>query len=172
VTKPILSPKEFETELGTRRHGRVCLLDLGVPRNFDKRLKSLEGVYLYDIDDLGRLLAESREERQCEAQKAETIVELELDSFMKWLDGLALVPAIKNIRSSIEQLTYGELKRHRTWLASLEPADSARIESLTRSITNKLLHRMVCGLRESCEEATHPTCPTEIACNLLRGDER
>lgn len=148
----------------------MCLIDLGVPRNFDERLTSLEGVNLYDIDDIGAVVAESREEREREAQKAETIVELELDAFIKWLDELALVPAIKDIRSSIEQLRDAELERHRAWLASLEPADCARIESHTRGIANKLLHRVVCGLRESCGGATDSTYAAAIARNLLSSE--
>ena len=152
-----------------RGYRPVCLIDLGVPRNFDERLNSLEGVYLYDIDDLGGLVAESREEREREARKAEIIIEVELDSFMKWLDGLDLVPAIKDIRSSIEQLRCGELKPHRAWLHSLEPAECARIESLTRGLVNKLLHRVVCGLRENSEATTNPTSVAAIARHLLSG---
>jgi glutamyl-tRNA reductase len=170
VTRPVLDPTEFDSVVGERSYRPVCLIDLGVPRNFDERLNSLEGACLYDIDDIGDLVAESREEREREAQKAETIVNLELDSFMKWLDGLALVPAIKDIRSSIEQLRYGELKRHRGWLASLDPADCARIESLTRGIANKLLHRVVCGLRETCAGASDSAFTAEIARNLLSGE--
>jgi glutamyl-tRNA reductase len=157
VTRPVLGPEEFDRVVKRRGYRPVCLIDLGVPRNFDERLNSLEGVYLYDIDDLGGLVAESREEREREARKAEIIIEAELDSFMKWLDGLDLVPAIKDIRSSIEQLRCGELKPHRAWLHSLEPAECARIESLTRSLVNKLLHRVVCGLRENCDAATNST---------------
>lgn len=157
VTRPILGPKEFDRVAKGRGYRPVCLIDLGVPRNFDERMNSLEGVYLYDIDDLGGLLAESREEREREAPQAETIIEVELDSFMKWLDGLDLVPAINDIRSSIEQLRCGELKRHRAWLHSLEPAECARIESLTRGLVNKLLHRAVCGLRETYDATTNST---------------
>ena len=169
VTRPVLGPEEFDRVVKGRGYRPVCLIDLGVPRNFDERLKSLEGVYLYDIDDLGGLVAESREEREREARKAEIIIEVELDSFMKWLDGLDLVPTIKDIRSSIEQLRCGELKRHRAWLHSLEPAECARIESLTRGLVNKLLHRVVCGLRENCGATTNSTNAATIASHLLSG---
>jgi glutamyl-tRNA reductase len=169
VTRPVLGPEEFDGVVRARGSRPVCLIDLGVPRNFDERLNSLEGVYIYDIDDLGGLVAESREEREREARKAEIIVELELDSFIKWLDGLDLVPAIKDIRSSIEQLRCGELKRHRGWLDSLEPAACARIESLTQGLVNKLLHRVVCGLRENCGGRTDPTNAAAIARQLLSG---
>jgi glutamyl-tRNA reductase len=167
VTRPIIGPEELEAVVRERRYRPIFLIDLGVPRNFDERLNRIENTYLYDIDDLSGVVLESREEREREAQKAEIIVELELDSFMKWLDGLDLVPAIKDIRSSIERLRDGELERHRAWLAGLAPAERARIESLTRSLVNKLLHRVLSGLRENRAGAPDGAHAAEIARRLL-----
>jgi glutamyl-tRNA reductase len=167
VTRPVLGPEELEAVVRERRYRPIFLIDLGVPRNFDDRLNRIENTYLYDIDDLSGVALESREEREREAQKAATIVELELDSFMKWLDGLDLVPAIKDIRSSIERLRDGELERHRAWLAGLAPAERARIESLTRSLVNKLLHRVLSGLRENRAGAPDGVYAAEIARRLL-----
>ncbi len=69
-----------------------------MPRNFDERLNAIENVYLYDIDDLAAVVHKSRGEREREAEKAEEIVELELDAFWRWMNGLDLVPTIKDIR--------------------------------------------------------------------------
>jgi glutamyl-tRNA reductase len=167
VTQPVLGPAEFEAIVKERRYRPMFLIDLGVPRNFDQRLNSLENVYLYDIDDLGKVALESREEREREAQRAEPIVELELDSFMRWLEGLELVPAIKDIRSSIEQLRMRELERHRGWLAGLGSAERAHIEMLTRSLVNKLLHRVLSGLRDSHNGAPETASAAAIARRLL-----
>jgi len=172
ATRPVLGPEEFETILRERRYRPMFLIDLGVPRNFDERLNAMENVYLYDIDDLGAVVTESREEREREAQKAATIVELELESFLKWLDGLDLVPAIKDIRTSIERLRDVELDRHRVWLAGLEPTERARIESLTRGMVNKLLHRILSGLRNGNGSASTPDSlyAAEVARRLLCGE--
>lgn len=167
VSQAVLGPAEFEMLVKERRYRPIFLIDLGVPRNFDQRLNSLENVYLYDIDDLGKVALESRDEREREALRAEPLVELEVDSFMRWLEGLELVPAIKEIRSSIEQLRAGELERHRAWLAGLAPGERARIELMTRGLVNKLLHRVLSGLRDSRNAATEGAYAAAIARRLL-----
>jgi glutamyl-tRNA reductase len=170
VSTPVLGAAEFESVIKERRYRPTFLIDLGVPRNFDERLNALENVYLYDIDDLGKVALESRSEREREAQRAEPLVELEVDSFMRWLDGLELVPAIKDIRSSIEQLRAGELERHRAWLARLAPEERERIELMTRGLVNKLLHRVLSGLRESHNPATDGAYAAAVARRLLGSD--
>jgi glutamyl-tRNA reductase len=167
VSQPVFGPAEFEVVLRERRYRPIFLIDLGVPRNFDERLNSLENVYLYDIDDLGKIALESRDEREREARRAEPLIELEVDSFMRWLDELELVPAIKDIRSSIEQLRTSELQRHRAWLASLAPDERARIELITRSLVNKFLHRVLSGLRESRDAGAEGHHAAAIARRLL-----
>ena len=168
--KPVLGPEEFEGVIRERRYRPVLLLDLGVPRNFDERLNSIENVYLYDIDDLSAVVNESIGDREREAEKAESIVRLEVESFQKWLDGLDLVPAIRDIRSSVEQLRELELERHRAWLLTLAPAERERIESLTRGLVNKLLHRILSGIREGRAGGSDGVLAAEIARRLLSAD--
>jgi glutamyl-tRNA reductase len=167
VSQPVLGPAEFEIIVKERRYRPTFLIDLGVPRNFDERLNSLENVYLYNIDDLGKVALESRDEREREALRAEPLIELEVDLFMRWVERLQLVPAIKDIRSSIEQLRAGELDRHRAWLVGLAPGERARVELMTRSLVNKLLHRVLSGLRDSQNAAAEGAYAAAIARRLL-----
>ena len=135
-----------------------------------RRLNSMENVYLYDIDDLSAVINESIGDREREAEKAESIITLEVESFLKWLNELALVPAIRDIRSSVEQLRELELDRHRTWLMTLAPAERERIESLTRGLVNKLLHRILSGIREGHADRSDGIYTAEIARRLLSAD--
>ncbi len=170
VTKPIFGPEEFEAIIKERRYKPMFLIDLGVPRNFDERLNSIGNVYLYDIDDLGQVIDKTRAEREKEADKAEEIVEQELEAFERWMAGLDLVPTIKDIRYSIERLRELELGRNRGWIASLEPSERERVESLTRSLTNKLLHRILLGLRQGTNSADDNAYAAEVARRLLCGE--
>jgi glutamyl-tRNA reductase len=171
VSEPVLSTGECETIIKERRYRSMFLIDLGVPRNFDPKINELENVYLYDIDDLGSVAARSMAEREREAIRAEEIVELETDSFMRWLNGLEVVPAIKQIRSSIEELRLEELQRNYRWMAELDTADRARIESMTRGLVNKLLHRVLSAIREDSsgpEQAYAAEIARRILCTAPR----
>jgi glutamyl-tRNA reductase len=170
VTRPVIAPDEFEAIIKERRYKPIFLIDLGVPRNFDARMNSLENVYLYDIDDLAQVVHKSRGEREREAEKAEEIVEIELEAFWRWMNGLDLVPTIKDIRYSIDRLRDLELGRHRGWLSALEPAERERVEVLTRGLTNKLLHRILQGLRISGVNTPEGAYAAEVARKLLCGE--
>ena len=169
ATKPVLVAGEFESVVRERRYRPVFLIDLGVPRNFDERLNTLANVYLYDIDDLGQVVDKSRGEREREAEKAEQIVELEVESFWRWMNGLDLVPAIRDIRTSMERLREQELARHRGWLLELAPEERERVELVTRGLVNKVLHRILAGLRRR-ENALPDGAYAELARRLLCDD--
>src|SRR5262249_58273807 len=81
----ILNPARVHDVLRERKYRPLFLIDMSVPRNFDPAINDIDNVYLYDIDDLGGVAAENRDERGREAQKAEAIVEAEVDAFWKWL---------------------------------------------------------------------------------------
>jgi len=170
VNEPVLGPDDCDALVKERRYRPMLMIDLGVPRNFDARINAIENVYLYDIDDLGAVTARSREDREREALKGEAIVEAEADSFMRWLGGLDLVPAIKEIRSNIEQLRNDELGRHQGWLEALAPDDRARIEALTRGLVNKLLHRVLSTVRQGGADGPGPLHAAELARRLFCND--
>jgi glutamyl-tRNA reductase len=77
------------------------------------------------------------------------------------------VPTIKDIRVSIERLRDLELTRHRAWLKTLGPAERERIEMLTRGLVNKLLHRVMAGLRHHDRSSPEAIHTAEIARRLL-----
>lgn len=149
TNRPLLGRDDIEAALRERKYRPMFLIDLGVPRNFHEGLNQLDNVYLYNIDDLAAVTDNTRDGREREAQKAESIVELELESFWRWLSGLELVPAIKDIRANIERLREAELQRHRAWLSGLPADQRAHIETLSRGIVNKILHQILSELRRN-----------------------
>jgi len=147
---PVLGVAEFVEAIRTR-HGRpVFVIDLGVPRNVDPAVNRLDGVYLYDIDDLAGVAASNADERRRETMLAEAIVLEEQQRFDGWLLALQAVPTIRNLRTRAEAIRLGELQRVLKRL-NLDEAQRRGVESLTRSIVNKLLHAPVSRLRAEAE---------------------
>lgn len=144
----ILGPREVAAAMQERSRRPMFFVDLGVPRNFAPELNALESVYLYDIDDLGNVVTRAVDEREREAEKARQMVELETEAFLEWMERLHLVPTIKQICSSLEEIRQAELGRSRGWLAAMPAPDRERVYALTQSLVNKLLHRVLAGLRD------------------------
>jgi glutamyl-tRNA reductase len=148
--QPILTLPLVEAALHGRHSRPLFVIDIGVPRNADPQLESLDDVYLYDIDDLSSLARENAEQRQRESARAEAIVEEERQRFDGWLMALRAVPTIKHLRERAETIRSAELERalRREPLAG---ADAEALDQLTRSIVNKILHEPVSRLRREAE---------------------
>jgi len=167
IEKPVLMREDVEAVLRERRYKPMFLIDLGVPRNFDEQVNQLDNVYLYDVDDLDAVAQKTRSDREREAEKAESIVEEEVDAFQRWLSELDLVPTIKDIRFTMDRIRDSELERHRAWMRSLPAEERERIEALTRGLVNKLMHRVLLGLRDHSLGAPQNHYTAEIARRLL-----
>jgi glutamyl-tRNA reductase len=132
-----------------RRNRPLLILDLAVPRDVDPTAAKLPNVFLHDLDALGAIVAQSLEQRRAEIPKVETIVEEEVGRFMRWHRSLELKPTVTAFRSHFERIAHEELERHR---GRFRPEDLPAIESLTRGIVQKLLHRPTTRLSRSGED--------------------
>ena len=130
-----------------RRHRPMFLIDLAVPRALDPAANQLDNVYLYDIDDLERVVARNRGARAREADKAETIVDTEVEAFWRWFTSLDVVPTIVALRERVEVIRRREVERGLAALGAVDPQQREAIERLTQAIVNKVLHAPLTALR-------------------------
>jgi glutamyl-tRNA reductase len=144
----ILTPTLVHEVLRERKYRPFFLIDMSVPRNFDPAINAIDNVYLYDIDDLGGVAAVNRDERGREAEKAEAIVEAEVDAFWKWLASLDAVPTIVALRDKVEAIRRAELAKVLATLPGLSEADRGTLEAMTSAIVNKILHAPITHLKQ------------------------
>jgi glutamyl-tRNA reductase len=142
-----IRPAMVEEAMRERRGRPMLFIDLAVPRSIDPAVNALDGVYLFDVDDLDGVVAENRGARASEAVRAEAIVEAEVESFWKWLQGLDVVPTIVALRDKLEAIRQGEVERHLASLGPDDPRQREAVERITRAIVNKILHHPVTALR-------------------------
>ncbi len=148
--RPILTGELVAQARRKRRHQPLFIIDIGVPRNADPEIDQLDNVYLYDIDDLGSLASENVEQRRQETVRAEALVSEEQQRFDGWFAALRAVPTIKHLRAHVETIRGSEVEKTLAKL-SLGDSERERVEALTRSIVNKILHAPLSRLRREAE---------------------
>lgn len=136
----ILHARQVEEALARRMGRPLLLIDIAVPRDIDPTVQGMEGVHLYDVDDLHAVVENNLKERRRELAKVERIIAEEVDKFECRLRSLAVVPTIGEMRGRAERLRQAELARGAPYLAELDERQRQAVEAMTAAIVNKLLH--------------------------------
>jgi glutamyl-tRNA reductase len=152
----LLGPTAVGEVLRERKRRPMFFIDLGVPRNFDPRLNDLDNVFLYDIDDLEKVIEDNKDEREREAIKAESIVAQEVESFWSWLSSMEVTPTIVALRDKAEAMRRREVEKTLASLKELPPHAQQAIEALSVALTNKLLHPPLAYLKSSGRNGDGP----------------
>lgn len=137
----VLGAKKLKEVCKLRRYKPMFLIDIAVPRDIDPAANKLDGIYLYDVDDLQGVVQANLKERQKEAGKAELIVEAEVEQFCSWLATLEVTPTIVALRQKIDQIRQAELEKTLSGLNNLDDKQRKAIESMTSAMVNKILHQ-------------------------------
>jgi glutamyl-tRNA reductase len=136
----LLGADEVAVVMDARGGRPLLLIDLAVPRDIDHDCRAVDGVSLYDVDDLDAQVRRTRQVRRVEARKAEGIVEEEIQTFAGWLGSLEVLPTIAALREYGEALVTQLLAENDGRWEALTARDRARVEALARAAVNRLLH--------------------------------
>ncbi len=151
ATEPVLVPRLLKGAMKVRRWRPLVVVDIAVPRDADPAIAKLDGVYLFNIDDLERVVAENLKERQKEADSALAIVEQEVSELRRWMRAQRVVPTIRSLREHFHQIAKGEAERCIGGLG--QAAEQAEVQKAIRRmselIANKLLHTPLSALKAS-----------------------
>jgi len=148
----ILLKEEMKHVIEVRRNRPMFLIDIAVPRNVDPKVNDLDNVFLYDIDDLQRVVDENRQGRLQHAGQAEQIISDEVDRMLARLKAREATPTIVRLQEQLEQVRQAELERVRSRLAELTPQQQEALEALTRGIISKIAHAPIAELRRQATE--------------------
>ena len=143
-------------EVMDARDGRpMLLIDLAVPRDIDSACAELEGVSLYDIDDLQEVIARNRRVRQAEARKAEGIIEEEIQQFAAWLGSLEVLPTVAALRARADEIADQVLRENDGKWESASPRDRERVQALAQAVVNRLLHDPTMRMKDLRDDRVH-----------------
>ena len=136
---PIIGLGMIERAVAQRRHRPMFIVDLAVPRDVEPEIDRLDDVYVYTVDDLGKVVSQGLQSRQAAITQAETIIGLRVTDFADWLKQRDAVPTIQSLRDRANYLRDFELARA---LRHLHHGDDPEevLEMLAHGLTNKLVH--------------------------------
>jgi glutamyl-tRNA reductase len=148
----IFRPEHGQAFLHRRRNRPMFFIDIAVPRDVDPAMNNLDGIFVYDIDDLQQVAASHMAERTREATDAETLIAEEVNRFHQRLRTVTAAPAIVALQRRAEEIRQAELQRINARLATLTADQLAAVEALTRGLMNKFLHPPMQAIKQAARE--------------------
>lgn len=149
----VLDPSVLAEAVKSRIGTPMLLIDIAVPRDIDPAVKTLENVLLYDIDDLEGVAKTNRRLREGEVSKVAEIVDEEASRFMASWKARQATPAITALLSKAEAIRAEQFERTIKGMPGLSVEDRARLEAMSKSIVQKILHSPVAALKSNGGES-------------------
>jgi glutamyl-tRNA reductase len=150
--------REHGEQFLTRRKNRpMFFIDIAVPRDVAPEMGKLDGIFIYDIDDLQQAVSSHVADRRREAERAEAIITSEVENFEARLHTLDVVPTIVSLQDHLETIRQAEIDRVRGRLGPLSPEQEIAVEALTRGIISKVMHTPITTLKTAAREAEATT---------------
>ena len=134
--------------LRVRKQKPIFLIDMAVPRDIEPAVNEIENAYLYNMDDLQKVVNQNIKDREKEAERAEAIVSEEVAKFLHWHRSLEVTPTIIALRSRFEKIRKQELEKTLSLHPHFSDRERQSLEALTSAIINKILHEPVTLLKQ------------------------
>jgi glutamyl-tRNA reductase len=151
----IVGREELELVMSERQERPLLLIDIAVPRDIDPACGSLDGVSLYDIDDLHEVVERNINTRAEEVPQALEIVEQEIQRFARWLGQLDALPTVSALREHGNAIVEQVLAENAGRWETASTQDVARVEAVARAVMSRLLHEPTIRLRSFGEDRGH-----------------
>jgi len=155
--KAIFHREHGEQFLARRKNRPMFFIDIAVPRDVAPEMGKLDGIFIYDIDDLQQAVSSHVADRRREAERAEAIITSEVANFEARLHTLDVVPTIVSLQDHLETIRQAEIDRVRGRLGPLSPEQEIAVEALTRGIISKVMHTPITTLKTAAREAEATT---------------
>lgn len=143
----ILTTMDMGRAIAARKNKPVFVIDIAVPRNVEPSVNELDNVFVYDIDDLERVVENNVAARRHEAEEAEQIIAEEVERMLSRLKTRDVVPTIVGLQEQLESLRAAELARARGKLGALTREQEEALEAFSRGLINKIAHGPISELR-------------------------
>lgn len=163
VTSELIKP------ISKKRHHRpIFLIDLAIPRDIDPDIDKIDGVFLYNLDDLHEIVKANLEKRKKEIPKSLKIVNEFVMEFRKWVSMNSMTTVVGKLKKKLDVLRLNEMDRLKAKLP--QNGYQAEINNLTESIINKVVRQHVKSLKKVAHDPEEYNRQVEIILNIYELD--
>jgi len=146
-----------ERFMARRKNKPMFFIDIAVPRDVDPELNDIEGIFVYDIDDLQQAVSAHLADRGKEAERAERIVDFEVEAYVQRQRTRDVVPMIVSLQDQFETIRQAEIDRVRGRLGKLSAEQEQALDALTQGIVKKILHMPITTLKTAARDPQSAT---------------
>jgi len=150
--QPIVTLPMVRQALRERRYETMFLIDLSVPRNIEARVDELGDAYLFNVDDLSRVVEEGKAARAQAAERALELVNDEADRFLATLGQVQINGDIARMTMAAEEIRLAEIARSKKLVAGLDAQQQKSLDALTKALVKKLMHRPMMAVRQAAKD--------------------
>lgn len=144
---PLIGKGNVENALTKRNNDSIVIIDLGVPRDVESQIKTLDNVYLYTIDDLGQIIEKNYKIREKSIKDAEEIIKFKIVEYKNWLSENNSTEIIKNYREYVDDITNGIVIKAKRMAKNSEDINQI-IDYVSETLKKKLAHETTIKLKE------------------------
>ena len=144
---PLIGKGNIENALIKRNNDSIVIIDLGVPRDVESQIKTLDNVYLYTIDDLGQIIEKNYKIREKSIKDAEEIIKFKIVEYKNWLSENNSTEIIKNYREYVDDITNGIVIKAKRMAKNSEDINQI-IDYVSETLKKKLAHETTIKLKE------------------------
>ncbi len=149
ATVPIITKDSLSLRQKKRRGANLFCIDLAVPRDIEPAVGRMDGVFLYDVDDLSQVATQSAQSRRKEADAAMLIVEQMVSDWERHTQAQQVTPTIKALRAKLRLGFEAELEKTlRTKLKDLGPEQRSALSKMLDAGISRVLHAPITHLRQ------------------------
>jgi len=160
----IIKKEDIKNLMHLRKHKPIFFIDIALPRDIDPQIGFIDGIYLYNLDDLQSVVQSNIKQRQKEIKRCQLIIEQEIKEFCHWLNFRQLAPIISSLKEKMESMRQDELKKFFFKERNIPPEEKERIELITSRLTERFLKEPIITLKKyaSTDDPSYGKVLTEL----------
>ena len=150
VPKPLIMKDHIPEQLLSQK----LFVDLAVPRSMDPEIDTIDGIILYNVDQIEEQTSGIIERRRAAITEVELILDETIEEFKNWSLEMEVSPTIKKLKKALEEIRKEEIARY---VGKITEVEQDLIDKVTKSIVQKVIKLPVLQLKAACKRGEAET---------------